>query len=88
MDFDLYVGANEDGADDDSEEYGCKSGQEHTGEPCCMPLAGNKMMRAQMKPLTPNPSTPPGRWKKTEHDEFLRGMELHGKVGRLCPDTL
>ena len=39
MDFDLYVGANEDGADDDSEEYGCKSGQEHTGEPCCMPLA-------------------------------------------------
>ena len=48
----------------------------------------NKMMRTQMKPLTLHTNHPPGRWKKTEHDEFLRGMELHGKVNRLYPDTL
>jgi hypothetical protein len=47
----------------------------------------NKRMHTRMKPLTLHTNHPPGRWKKTEHDEFLRGMELHGKVNRLCPDT-
>jgi hypothetical protein len=34
-----------------------------------------------------------GRWKKGEHEEFLRGMELHGKVSvtfrtfRTCPSS-